>query len=238
MLWYKAWLETRSRFLVCLFGMAVLPSYYVYNESRGVGKLTGLDWYYRALHTGHCLIAVMWVAAVMFLMMGGLLREKALGTSSFTLCLPVSRTRLMEVRILFGLAEAIILAIVPWSAMFVVSVVAGRPTSVEQAAFHLFVMLGGGTVFFAAALLVSSLVEGEYTAPAVSFGMFFVDMIALGDKPFRLISPWTFMLGSEYLDRTTQLLSGPLPWLHATANLALALLLITGAIRVIRKKEF
>jgi ABC-type transport system involved in multi-copper enzyme maturation permease subunit len=238
MLWYKAWLETRSRFLVCLIGMAVLASYYLYNESRGVGQYTGLDWYYRSLHTGHGLIAVMWVAAVMFLMMGGLLREKALGTSSLTLSLPVTRTRLMEVRILFGLAEALMLAIIPWFAMFLVSVIAGKATSLEQAAYHLLLLLGGGLVFFAFALLVSSLVEGEYTAPAVSFGIWFVDVVALGDRPLRAISPWSFMLGSEYLDKKTQLLSGPLPWLHVTANLLLAALLVAMANQFIRRREF
>ena len=124
MLWYKAWLETRARFLISLIGMVALASYYLYNESCGVGTNTGVDWYYRALHTGHCMIAVMWVAAVMFLMMGGLLREKALGTSTFTLSLPVSRTRLMEVRVLFGLSEALALALVPWLAMFLVSLIA------------------------------------------------------------------------------------------------------------------
>jgi ABC-2 type transport system permease protein len=238
MLWYKAWLETRARFLVSLGGMVALSSYYIYNEAQGVGKYAGLDWYYTALHTGHGLIAVMWVAAVMFLIMGGLLREKAVGTSSFTLSLPVSRARLTGVRILFGLSQALALAVIPWGAMFLVSIVTGKATSIHQAIFHVVLLAAGGLVFFGVALLVSSLVEGEYTAPAVSFGILFADVIALGDRPLRAFSAWNFMVGSEYFNRRTELLTGSIPWIHVTVNIVLATLLSAIAIRVTDRREF
>jgi ABC-2 type transport system permease protein len=237
MLWYKAWLETRARFIASLCGMVALPSYFMYNDTRGVGKTAGVDWYYGSLHTGHSMIAVMWVVAVMFLMMGGLLREKAVGTAGFTLSLPVSRMHLMEVRILFGLCQAIALAVIPWGAMFLVSTVMGKATSFYQAGFHL-VLLSGGLVFFAFALLVSSVVEGEYTAPAVSFGILFADAIVLGDKPFRVLSPLTFLMGSEIFDRRTKLLTGPIPWIHVTVSILFAAVLTAMAIAVIRRREF
>jgi ABC-type transport system involved in multi-copper enzyme maturation permease subunit len=41
-------------------------------------------------------------------------------------------------------------------------------------------LVGGGLFFFAVALLVSSLIEGEYTAPVVSFGI--VLAIAVGSS--------------------------------------------------------
>jgi ABC-2 type transport system permease protein len=108
MLWYKARLETRSRFLISLCGMCALSSYYVDKEAQGV-KVVHADWHYRALHFGNGLIAAMWVAAVMFLMMGGLLREGAVGTASVTLVLPVSRMNLMRVRILVGFSRCMTL---------------------------------------------------------------------------------------------------------------------------------
>src|SRR6185312_16486124 len=97
---------------------------------------------------------------------------------------------------------------------------------------------GGGVVFFAVALLVSSLVEGEYTAPAVSFGILFADVIALGNKSFKAFSPWNFMAGGGYFYRKTQLLTGPLPWLHVLANLLVATLLMAISVRVIQRKDF
>ncbi len=237
MLWYKAWLETRSRFLISLCGMVALSSYYVYNEAQGV-KFAHAGWYYRALHVGNGLIAAMWVAAIMFLMMGGLLRERAVGTASFTLTLPVSRMRLMRVRILLGLLQAVVLAVVPWAAMFVVSNTFGMRTAISQAVFHVILLAGGGTIFFAVALLVSSLIEGEYTAPAVSFGILFADVIAFGNKTFKAYSPWNFMVGTEYFDRTSELLVGSIPWLHVLANVLVAALLTGISVRAIQRKEF
>jgi ABC-2 type transport system permease protein len=231
-------METRARFLFSLCGMVLLPSYFVYYEAQGVDGVTHAFWYYHTLHTGHGLIAAMWVAAVIFLMMGGLLREKAVGAASFTLSLPVTRTRLMQVRILCGLAQAMALAVIPWMAMLLVSRATGVATSVYQAAFHVVLLAGGGLVFLALALLVSSLVEGEYTAPAVCFGILFADAIALDARRFSGFSPWGFMLGSEYFDRRTQLLAGSIPWLHVMASVLFAVLLAGIAIRAVQRQEF
>jgi ABC-2 type transport system permease protein len=236
MLWYKAWLETRSRFLVSLIGMVALCSYWVSHEN---GLSAGrLEWYYHVLHTGHSLLAAMWVLAVILLMMGGLLREKAVGTAPFTLALPVSRAHLLRVRILSGLAQAMALAVVPWGAMFLVAVATGKANSVSQAFFHVILLAGGGVVFFAIALLVSSLVEGEYTAPALSFGIMFADIAAFGEGPMRAISPWNFIVGGEYFDRASAQLVGPLPWGHFAANVLMAILLTAVSIRAIQRTEF
>ena len=235
MLWYKAWLETRSRFLVSLCGMVLLPSYWVFHED---GLIHQTNWDYRTLHIGHSMLSAMWVLAVMLLMMGGLLREKAAGTSSFTLALPVSRARLMCVRILCGLAQAMALAVIPWGAMLIVAANTGTATSLSQAFFHLVLLMGGGLVFFAIALLVSSLIEGEYTVPALSFGILFVDIVAFEDAPFRAFSPWNFIAGTEYFDRASQQLAGPVPWGHFAANVLAATVLIGISIRAIQRTEF
>jgi ABC-2 type transport system permease protein len=235
MLWYKAWLETRSRFLVCLCGMVLLPSWFVFHED---GLIHQTNWDYRTLHMAHSLLSAMWVLAVMLLMIGGLLRERAVGTSSFTLALPVSRARLMWVRILFGLTQAIALAAIPWGAMFLVAVYTGKANSPSQAFFHLVLLVGGGLIFFAIALLVSSLIEGEYTVPALSFGILFVDIVAFEDAPFRAFSPWYFIAGTQYFDRASQQLTGPVPWGHLAANVLVAGVLIGVAIRAIQRTEF
>jgi branched-subunit amino acid permease len=86
--------------------------------------------------------------------------------------------------------------------------------------------------------LISSLVEGEYTAPAITLGLFFVDMIALSSEPTHAASPWNFILGGDYLSRSTQMLTGPLPWLHLAANIAVAALLTAISVRVIQRTEF
>jgi ABC-2 type transport system permease protein len=161
MLWYKAWLETRSRFLISLVGMVALCSVFVLHGDRDAIYEVPADYYNYVLFAGHQILVMMWALAVTLIMMGGLLREKATGSSAFTLALPVSRTRLMVVRICMGLAQAAVLAIVPWAAMFTVGSIFGKTHSVSQAAYYLVLLLGGGLVFFAMAVLISSLISGE-----------------------------------------------------------------------------
>jgi hypothetical protein len=81
-------------------------------------------------------------------------------------------------------------------------------------------------------------VEGEYTAPAVSFGILFADAIALDSRSLGAFSPWGFMVGSEYFDKKTQLLLGFIPWLHVMASILLAALLSGIAIRAVQRQEF
>jgi ABC-2 type transport system permease protein len=239
MLWYKAWLETRVRFLISLCGMAMMSSYFVFRQDHQTLKSNGrAAWYYHTLQNGHELIAVMWMMAVILLMMGGLLREKATGTSSFTLALPVSRARLMGVRILSGFIQSIALAVVPWGSMFLVASVTGLANSLTQALFHVVLLIGGGVIFFAAAVLTSSVIEGEYTAPAVCLGIVFMDVVGTGDGFLQAYSPWTFASGTELFNRATGLLDGPIPWQHVIANILVALLLARVSIWAIQRRDF
>src|SRR5450755_3849143 len=148
MLCYKTWLETRSRFLISLLGAVGLCSFMVFHGDRDAMPYTTLVYYYSVLHGGHALLCTIWVMAVTLLTMGGLLREKAIGTAPFTLALPVSRKRLMTVRIAVVLGEAIALILVPWAAMFLTGSLAGKTHSLQQALFHMSLLAGGGMIFF------------------------------------------------------------------------------------------
>lgn len=237
LLWYKAWLETRSRFLIALIGITSICGYQVYHGDTNTHSFTDIGWYNGVWHAAHSVLVLMWILAVTLLGMGGLLREKALGASAFTLALPVTRMRLMGVRIAMGLGQATILAVVPWTAIFTVDAIFGRTHSLPQAAFRVVLILGGGMIFFALAILVSSLVEGEYTAPVVCFGLITVVSIALADPPLRVYNPWIFMTGSEYLNKPTLLLAGPIPWAHAAANVGVAAVMMLLAIGKMRTRD-
>jgi len=186
MLWYKAWLETRSRFLISLLGIVAVCSFDVYLGDRNALPSTKAVDYYLVLINGHMVLAMMWVIATTLLMMGGLLREKASGMSSFTLALPVSRAHLVLVRIGMGLMQSVVLAIVPWSVMFLIGATVGKTHSVSLTIFYIVVLLGGGSLFFAIALLISSLVKalgGKFTPQRHGFlectGLYwhFVDIV-------------------------------------------------------------
>src|SRR5271166_824768 len=132
MLWYKAWLETRARFLISLAGITALC---VFRVSGGIHDapawtLMGLNYYYLVLRQGQEFLMLMWLVAITLLMMGGLLQEKTNGSAPFTLALPVSRMRLMSVRIRAGLIQAALLIVVPWAAMYATFCFTGPPRAI------------------------------------------------------------------------------------------------------------
>jgi ABC-2 type transport system permease protein len=238
MLWYKAWLETRSRFLISLLGIVALPCFLVFEENADANRHAPADWYFHVFHNGLALIVIMWLAAVILLMMGGMLREKANGTASFTLALPVSRAHLMLVRIFSGFIQAMALMVVPWCATYLVAITTGKAASISHTLSHAVLFGAGGLVFFSIAVLVSSVVEGEYTAPAVTFGLLFADIAGLGQSRYSVFSIWNLMTGTEYLDiRGSQLAMG-IPWPHVFANILVAVLLTAASIRAIQLREF
>jgi ABC-2 type transport system permease protein len=235
MLWYKAWLETRTRFLISLAGMTALGCYRVWELDRNPEPWYKLDYYYFALRSGHQLITLMWIVAATLLLMGGLLREKALGVSSFTLALPASRRRLMGVRIGTGFGQGLVLAIVPWSAMFVTAALTGQARSIFQAWFSIVLLIGGGAVIAGVALLVSALIEGEYTAPMVSFG--FAILCGNAPKSLEFVNPLGLMGGRAYLGGSNMLVR-PIPWIHVTANLCVTAILVGISVKIVERRDF
>jgi ABC-2 type transport system permease protein len=239
MLWYKTWLETRSRFLLSLLNIVALCSFSVYHGTEGAMPYTKSDYYFAVLHGGHSLLCMLWVLAVTLLAMGGLLREKAVGTAPFTLALPVSRARLLAVRISLVLGEAMALVIVPWIAMFLIGALNGKTHSFYQASFHMVLLAGGGVSFLGMALLISSLVEGEYTAPLVTFGVLIgISVVLSSSSSLAVYSPIEFIRGTEFLDRHTRLLIAPIPWMRISVNMLIGALLVAISAKSIQARDF
>jgi ABC-2 type transport system permease protein len=238
MLWSKAWLETRTRFLISFAGLTALAARMMYGHAKDALPTSGISYYYFVLNNSHQLLTLLWIIALTLLMMGGLVREKAAGASSFTLALPVSRRRLMWTRIAAGLAETIVLAVVPWVVMYFIVCTVGRPIPLEHAAFHVVLMLVGGVVFFAFATLVSSVFEGEYTAPLVAFGIAAAIAFASNEPPLRSYSPWYLMFVNPLIDRKTELIIAPLPWLTLATFVAIAAALLFASVKIVERREF
>lgn len=236
MLWYKGWLETRSRFLTCLIVLTAFSAVFVYYAQGFLRPEWSKD-FYRLLFIAQEYVVLIWIMSVVLLGMGGLVREKATGTSSLTLSLPVSRAHLLGVRIAIGVLEAITLGVVPWAAIFLVSSAGGMLVQFRQVGFYVLLLVGGGLVYFAMAVLVSSLVEGEYTAPAVAFGLVFLAAM-LSDVWFRSFNLWRLVTGDFYIDRNTYLLPGHFPWKGTLASLVVAASMLSASVKVLQEREF
>jgi len=235
-LWHKAWLETRSRFLTSLSVLTVFCALFVHHAQSFLHPERKTD-FYRLLFISQEYIVFLWILSVVLLGMGGLVREHATGTSSLTLSLPVTRARLLAVRIAVGVLQAIALGVVPWLTIFVVSYAGGMPVLFSQIAFYAVLLVAGGLAYFALAVLVSSLVEGEYTAPAVAFGVVFLATMVF-DAWLRRLNLWRLVTGNFSIDRSTFLLSGPAPWLAILASLCVAALMLLTSVRIIQRRDF
>src|SRR5437879_13331334 len=69
------------------------------------------------------------------------------------------------------------------------------PISITQVGSYIVLLTGGGLVYFAMAVLVSSLVVGEYTAPAVAFGVVLLSVLVF-DNWIPRFTAWRLVTGS------------------------------------------
>ena len=240
MLWYKTWIETRGRLFVCLAVM-LLPVYnfLVWKKFLLPGEIDDLAFYLKTLFEYHFGAALIWIFSAILLGLGGLARERAIGSSSLTLALPVSRTYLVCVRVAVGMFQAITLAIVPWFSYFCISFFRRTPFSISQAAGCLLILICSGTVYFAASILISSIIEGEYTAAAAAYGVVIL-AIVLSENIATLkgMSPLDLVTGAEFIDNQTYLFSAGLPWITILASLSVAGLMAVFSIAITRWRDF
>src|SRR5579863_6302336 len=120
MLWHKAWRESRMRFAITAVVLTAFCIFAVlfYNDPRTNGSLPrGLhspvfsEHIYSLVYSGSA--KGIFALLVMFLGLGGLLREQRYRTAIFTLALPISRLRLVITQIAVGLAELAVLSLLP-----------------------------------------------------------------------------------------------------------------------------
>jgi ABC-type transport system involved in multi-copper enzyme maturation permease subunit len=240
MLWYKAWFESRIRFGIALLVMVVACTAAVlfYDELKGAATLTNSpDTYaayvYRVFYQGF--LRNVFIVFTFVLGMGGLLRERELGTVSFTLALPVTRRALLLNRALVGIVELATLAAVPAATLIVISPVTGHTYAWSQAVQFAALWVAVGTVLFGVTFLASALFAGEYTAFLVAWVVFFG--YTIGTQFVRLTMPtirahvWTLQeimsgLHMRYFDPQSRMLVGPLPVTELVALVCVACALI------------
>jgi ABC-2 type transport system permease protein len=238
MLWYKAWLETRMRFVICLIGITALSAYNLYRMDHEVTSPVNAAFYNNVINRQDGQLAVLWLLAFNLLAMGGLLREKTVGAASFTLALPFSRARLTIIRMAMSLAQAMTLLIIPWGAIILMGDIFRNTQSVSQALFHLALLTGGGILLYAIAFLVSTVIEGEYTAPMASGGITLAIAFEVGGPSLLHYNPVAFMMGGEFYDAHAGLLRGPFPWTQIVFFCSLAAPLLFLSVKSTQRREF
>lgn len=179
MLWYKSWLETRWRFLIGLGVLTLLACGAVFGypavqelmpiaeqvEAKGPiaqiikdaievqRQYRGYVWYQWVRQN----LTQTWTIFAILLGSGGLLAHASGGAPLFTLALPVSRQQVLWVRAATGLAELLVLAIVPYLIFPVLSPAIAQHYSLRDVAVHATCIFVGGSVFFSVALFLSTM---------------------------------------------------------------------------------
>jgi ABC-2 type transport system permease protein len=189
MLYYKAWLETRTRFYTALLATLGVCAFWTLghtwidnNWQRDLIEHPDYNyqaWFLRAMrdypfYLWHFVYAEMfqkiWVILAVLLGIGGLSRETAHGTAGFTLSLPVSRRALFTTRALVAVAELLFLILIALGAIVLGSRIMGLPYPIGHGVAHLATMFAGGLVFLTASLCLTEFVEGEHTPVLISLG--------------------------------------------------------------------
>jgi ABC-type transport system involved in multi-copper enzyme maturation permease subunit len=241
---WKAWQESRSRFLSALVLLASVVIYAVITGPESVARqhdlYPGRPYFYSTYIWGglfHYALQVLWVWAAFVIALGGLRREKATGAALFSLGLPVTRMRLFLSRSAVACAEAIVLGLVSALLIPIVSPFVGESYPFDQALAFGALMSVGGLVIVAIGLLLSEMFEGEFTAAAV--GLCALTTIFLSYKT-ETLSGWNVsdvMSATSYVDRTTRLFNGSAPWLGLAVCLLVSIILLIATGVMIQARD-
>jgi hypothetical protein len=184
MLLYKAWIESRMRFVAGMAACVIVCAYYASSHGwlvtmwsqelvKDPKALEHYPWMPLGIHeygwyVWHYLfdnyLQQVWALFAALFAFGGLAREKKSGTSLFSLGLPVSRRQWLLSRLLVATAESALLGLFGVLVVFVSSLGIHESYSLAQVLAHAVLMVAGGVFFVALGNLCSSLFPGEYLA--------------------------------------------------------------------------
>jgi hypothetical protein len=254
MLWYKAWLETRWRFLI---GVVVLMAsacvvVLTYPEvlklmplvpkdvggvlGRRIAEAAELARDYRGYVWSQGFaqnLANTWILFAVILGTGGLPSPGAEGGALFTLSLPVTRTRLLGVRAATGLAELVVLALAPSLVLWALSPAIGQTYSVADALIHGSCLFIAGTVFFSLAVLMSAIFNDVWRPLLIVLGV--AMLLAVGEQ---ISSQWWRYGLFRVMSAETYFRTGTLPVFGLFASAALAMTMLYGATVIVNRRDF
>jgi ABC-type transport system involved in multi-copper enzyme maturation permease subunit len=245
MLWYKFWRETRVRWMMSILALAWVCAVIVVIEkttrAHAEQPMSYISYIWQAVYKGY--VRDIFVLLAIVLGGGSLLQERAHGTVGFTLALPVSRSRLIAMRTAVGLSEILLLALVPAVVVPALSPFFGETYPILQALQFSLLWTVCGALVFGAALLLSTLMAGEYSAWMACFLAMMLYSAIVNVTALQRIPALNFfkiMSGAQmpYFRASEHLLSGPLSWQPLATILLIAAGFLVAAGRLTARQEF
>ena len=236
----KLWRESRWRFFFILAALLAVTSISVfYNAKAEKVVIEAKDFHEAGVRTIRGALFLFWGFSAMFLGLGGLLRERAVGTVDYTLSLPVSRTRWFLYRALIGSLQSMAAALVPAIAIPVIAAVSGGAYPVGDALL-LGLRLGlGGMLFYAVGLLASTLFAGDYASAGIGIALVFaINNSTRVIESLKWLNLQDTITPMQMIDESTYLIHGQMPWNGIACSFVLSLLLSVWAWRVTVSRDF
>jgi ABC-type transport system involved in multi-copper enzyme maturation permease subunit len=257
MLWHKAWLETRWRFISAVVILTVLAGGNVYDylatqrllpqlnitADTPVAEASGLagaireaiavqkDFrgfvWYQAFRQN---LTQMGVFFAVLLGCGGLLSESSKGSALFTLSLPVTRKQLLGARTGTGLAQLFAVAMVPPLAIPLLAPTIGQQFSIVDALAHGLCIFFVAAVFFSLASFLSTLFADIWRPMLIAIGI--ACAVALASVAVPQLAIFSVMSGESYFK------TGSLPWTGFLASAVLATALLYSAAETLERRDF
>jgi ABC-2 type transport system permease protein len=236
----KVWRESRSRFFFILAALLVVTCASVfYNAKAESVVIESKDFHEAGVRTIRGALFLFWAFSAMFLGLGGLLRERAVGTVDYTLSLPVSRSRWFLYRSVNGALQAMAAALLPALAVSVMAALFGGDYPVIDA-FLLGLRLAlGGMLFYSIGLLASALFAGDFTSAGIGIALVFaVNNSTRVIESFKALNLQDAIIPMSIIDQQTFLIRGPVPWAGVALSCTLSLILSACAWKVTIGRDF
>jgi len=253
MLWYKAWLETRWRFLIGFVVLLVLACGAVFDYPAVVrlnASVAAIDapgnlgriireaaetqrtyrgfiwfqWYRQNL-------VQTWTILAVLLGSGGLLAASS-GATLFTLSMPASRTRVAGVRAATALMELFVLALIPSLLIPLLSPAVGQHYALADAAVHSVTLFLAGSVFFSLAFLLSAVFD-DFWRP-----MLITCAVALSQTLVGVLVGLPFSGLLRVMSAESYFRTGQVPWVGLGVALTAGLLMLYAAVVVVERRDF
>src|SRR5215471_1563915 len=130
-MWYKAWLESRWRFVIGLMLVAGIAAVDIGQADIIMPRLgiPSNQFNQFVWHEYFTRVSMVWTLSTLLLTVGGLVREHVLGTSLYSLSLPISRRRWLAIRTSVAFGQSFVLSLVPADVIPTVASLIGRSYS-------------------------------------------------------------------------------------------------------------
>lgn len=255
MLWYKAWLETRWRFLLGLALLMVLACGNVFEYPRvaallpfarsvddtgPIGRVIARALEIQRTYRGFIWwqwvrqnLTQTWTLFAVLLGTGGLLARSGGGAPLFTLSLPASRAAIVGARAATALGELLALALVPSLLISLVSPAIGQAYGVADALVHGACVFAGGAMFFSLSFMLSTVFTDIWRPPLVAciaaIALAVVESATLGGSRFGIFGAMT---AESYFSH------GALPWPGLLASATASAAMLYAAVLNVGQMDF